>query len=164
MNQMIRKLARIIKETPKAAFLGVGSPLRGDDNVGNCVVAALEEKLQAGPGQEFRFYQGESAPENFTGAIRQFNPEYLIIFDAADLGGPPGTFSIIPPEQIDGMSFASHVLPLKIICNYLNSAVERQIILVGVQPLNLEFGENLSRAVQEAMERFAAELGRQISI
>lgn len=164
MNGMIQKLAKNIKETPKIAFLGVGSPLRGDDNVGNRVVAALQEKLEAGPGQEFRFYQGESAPENFTGAIRQFNPEYLIIFDAADLGKPPGTFSIIPPEQIDGMSFASHVLPLKIICNYLNSAVKRQILLVGIQPLNLEFGEDLSQAVQEAMECFAAGLAREISL
>ena len=154
MNEIIPKLAMIIKKTPKAVFLGVGSPLRSDDNVGNRVVALLAEKLKARPGGEFRFYQGESAPENFTGAIRQFGPDYLFIFDAAELGKPPGTFALIPPEQIDGMSFASHVLPLKIICNYISSAIGCQTILVGIQPQNLEFGETLSMVVEEAIDEF----------
>ncbi len=158
MNEILQQLAMIVKKTPKAAFLGVGSPLRSDDNVGNRMVAALAEKLKAGPGQEFRFYQGESAPENFTGAIRDFSPEYLIIFDAAELGKPPGTFFIIPPEQIEGMSFASHVLPLKIICNYISATAGCQIIMVGIQPQSLEFGESLSTTVGEAMENFVAEL------
>ncbi len=158
MNEILLQLAKIISKTPKVAFLGVGSPLRGDDNVGNRVVALLAAKLTARPGQEFQFYQGESAPENFTGAIRQFSPEYLIIFDAAELGKPPGTFLIIPPEQIDGMNFASHVLPLKIICNYLSSAVGRQILMVGIQPQSLEFGENISPAVEEAMDEFVTRL------
>lgn len=164
MNEIIQKLAIIIKKTPKAAFLGVGSPLKGDDNVGNQVVALLAEKLKARPGQEFQFYRGESAPENFTGVIRQFGPEYLIIFDAAELSEPPGTFSIITPEQIDGMSFASHVLPLKIICNYLNSAVGRQILLVGVQPESIEFGESLSVKVKQVIDSFVADLSNQISV
>ncbi len=164
MNEVLQKLAMVIKKTPKVAFLGVGSPLRSDDNVGNRIVAALAEKLKAGPGQEFRFYQGESAPENFTGVIREFNPEYLILFDAAELERPPGTFSLIPSEQIEGISFASHVLPLKIICNYLNSVVGRQILLVGIQPQNLEFGESLSVPVQEGLEHFVSSLVRHIDL
>ncbi len=158
MNNITEHLALIIKKSPKIAFLGVGSPLRGDDNVGNQIVAALESELKSNPGQKIHFYQGESAPENFTGAIRAFSPEYLIIFDAAELGKPPGTFSIIPPEQIDGIGFASHVLPLKIICNYLSSTVEREILMVGIQPHNLEFGESLSPVVTEAIDNFVTEL------
>lgn len=158
MKQVAQQLAAIIKKSSKVAFLGVGSPLRSDDNVGNRIVAALEEKLKDYAGIEMEFYQGESAPENFTGAIRVFNPEHLIIFDAAELGKRPGTFGIIPPEQIDGFSFASHVLPLKIICNYLSSAVGRQIIMVGIQPRSLEFGESLSPEVKEAVANFATEL------
>ena len=164
MNEFLQKLAMIIKKAPKVAFLGVGSPLRSDDNVGNRIVAALADKLKVGPGQEFRFYQGESAPENFTGAIRAFAPEFLILFDAAELGKRPGTFSLIPPGQIEGMSFASHVLPLKIICNYLNSTVGRQILLVGIQPQNLEFGESLSATVTEGLNSFVLSLMRQIEL
>jgi hydrogenase 3 maturation protease len=156
MKEVLEELAPIIKKSPKVAFLGVGSPLRSDDNAGNRIVALLEEKLQAGPEREYRFYQGESAPENFTGAIRIFNPEYLLVFDAAELQKAPGTFALIAPDQIDGIGFASHVLPLKIICNYLSSAVGRRIFLIGVQPQTLEFGENLSPAVVEAIAEFAA--------
>lgn len=158
MTEVLELLAAIIKKSSKIAFLGVGSPLRSDDNLGNRIVAVLEEKLKDYAGVDIQFYQGESAPENFTGAIRVFNPEYLIIFDAAELGKPPGTFAIVPPEQIDGFSFASHVLPLKIICNYLSSAVGEQILLVGVEPRSLEFGESLSPEVKKAVANFATEL------
>lgn len=158
MNEISQQLAALINKTPKIAFLGVGSPLRTDDNVGNRIVAALSEKLQAHSGQEFRFYQGESAPENFTGAIRDYKPDLLIIFDAAELGKPPGAFLIIPPERIEGMSFASHVLPLKIICNYLKTTVECEIIIVGIQPQSVVFGESLSATIQEAMDQFVTEL------
>lgn len=156
MKEVLEELALTIKKSPKVAFLGVGSPLKSDDNLGNRIVALLEEKLPAGPEREYRFYQGESAPENFTGAIRIFNPEYLLIFDAAELNKAPGTFALIAPDQIDGIGFASHVLPLKIICNYLSSAVGRRIFLIGVQPQTLEFGENLSSAVAEAIAEFTA--------
>lgn len=158
MNGIPQQLASIIKKSPKVGFLGVGSPLRSDDNVGNRMVALLTAKLKAHSGQEFRFYQGESAPENFTGAIRAFTPEYLMVFDAAELGKPPGTFSIIPPEQIDGASFASHVLPLKIICNYLRATAGCQIVMVGIQPLSVAFDESLSPVVKEALDCFVAEL------
>lgn len=158
MNEVLERLAVVIKESSKTAFLGVGSPLRSDDNVGNRIVAALEERLTVGSGRKIHFYQGESAPENFTGAIRAFNPEYLILFDAAELGKPPGTFAIIAPDEIDGIGFASHVLPLKIIGNYLRATVEREIIMVGVQPQSLEFGEDLSPAVKEAVDEFVTKL------
>jgi hydrogenase 3 maturation protease len=154
MNEVLQELAGTIKKTSKIAFLGVGSPLRSDDNTGNRIVAVLEDKLKADPGQEYHFYQGESAPENFTGVIRAFSPEYLVVFDAAELGKPPGSFALIAPDKIDGIGFASHVLPLKIICNYLSSAVGRRVFLIGVQPQSLEFGENLSPAVEEAINEF----------
>lgn len=158
MKEVLEQIALTIKKSSKIAFLGVGSPLRSDDNIGNRMVAALEERLKAGPEREYRFYQGESAPENFTGAIRAFNPEYLMVFDAAELGKPPGTFALIAPDKIDGIGFASHVLPLKIICNYLSSAVGGQIFLIGVQPRSLEFGENLSPAVEGSINEFVTRL------
>lgn len=158
MNEVTQQLAAIIKKSPKVAFLGVGSPLRADDNVGNRLVALLEAKLKAKPEQEFSFYQGESAPENFTGAIRDFSPEYLIIFDAAELGKPPGSFSIIPPDKIEGMSFASHVLPLKIIGNYLSATAKCRIVMVGIQPQSVVFDESLTAVVREAIENFVIDL------
>jgi hydrogenase 3 maturation protease len=158
MNEVLQRLAEVIKKSSKIVFLGVGSPLRSDDNLGNRIVAALEEKLTVGPGREVHFYQGESAPENFTGAIRAVSPEYLILFDAAELGKPPGAFGIIDPDQVEGIGFASHVLPLKIIGNYLKATVGREIIMVGVQPQSLEFGERLSPAVTEAIDEFVTKL------
>ncbi|NLY75059.1 MAG: hydrogenase 3 maturation endopeptidase HyCI [Firmicutes bacterium] len=158
MNEVARELSRIIKKSSRVAFLGVGSPLRSDDNVGNRIVALLAEKLPSRPGREFRFYQGESAPENFTGAIRDFQPEYLIVFDAAELNKPPGTAELIPPERIDGAGFASHVLPLKIIGAYLQAVTDCRILTVGIQPEDLSFGESLSETVAAAITDLVAEL------
>ena len=81
-----------------------------------------------------------------------------MIFDAAELGKPAGTFEMISPDKIDGIGFASHVLPLKIICNYLRATVGREILMVGVQPQSLEFGEHLSLAVKEAADEFVSKL------
>ncbi|MCL6588410.1 MAG: hydrogenase 3 maturation endopeptidase HyCI [Firmicutes bacterium] len=156
--QVIAGLANVLNTAARVAFLGVGSPLRSDDGLGLCLTTGLKQALQPGPGQEFRFFLGESAPENFSGAIREFMPDYLVIFDAADLGETPGTFALIAPDRIGGVSFSTHMMPLKILADYLVMAAGCQVMVIGVQPENLDFGETLSPAVAAAVGEFIKEL------
>lgn len=162
MNQVIECLAAIWQSSRKIAFLGVGSPVRSDDSVGLYVVSELEKCLADDPTRELRFYLGESAPENFSGEIRNFAPTHTIIFDAANMGTSPGTFAVIDPETIGGVSFATHMLPLKILVNYFIATTGCQIAVIGVQPKNLEFGESLSPEIKAAADALIAALNARL--
>ena len=105
MNQAVSRLITEIRNGAKVVFLGVGSPLRADDSVGLYIVNELMTRFTPGLDQEFRFYLGESAPENFSGEIRNFGTTHLMIVDAAELGKAPGTLQIIEPDRIGGTSF-----------------------------------------------------------
>lgn len=155
MNQLISTLtAAAIAGGSKVAFLGVGSPLRADDSVGLYIVKELMSRITAHPGQELRFHLGESAPENFSGEIRSFGTTHLVIIDAADMGEAPGTMRIIDKEQIGGTSFSTHMLPLKMLTDYLIMTTGCQVFVVGVQPQCLAFGQLISEPVQKAADEF----------
>jgi hydrogenase 3 maturation protease len=157
MREVIDHLISNIQSGCRIAFLGVGSPLRADDSVGLYVVKELMRCLKPETGKELRFYLGESAPENFTGEIRDFRPTHLIIFDAAELGEEPGDFKIIEREAIGGVSFSTHMLPLKMLTDYVVMTTGCEVVIVGVQPENLEFGGEMSEVVKKAAKEFVEE-------
>jgi hydrogenase 3 maturation protease len=154
MNSLITTLTTGIAGGSKVAFLGVGSPLRADDSVGLYITNELKSRITAYSGQELRFYLGESAPENFSGEIRNFGTTHLVIIDAADLGEEPGAMRLIDQDQIGGTSFSTHMLPLKMLTNYLVMTTGCQVFVVGMQPKCLAFGQLISEPVQQAADRF----------
>jgi hydrogenase 3 maturation protease len=158
MNEVIHRLVTDIRNGSKIAFLGVGSPLRADDSVGLYVVNELMLRLKADTGKELRFYLGESAPENFTGEIRDFGTTHLVIFDAAELGEEPGAFKIIEREEIGGVSFSTHMLPLKMLTDYMVMTAGCEVLIVGVQPESLEFGRLMSESVKIAADEFVEKM------
>lgn len=157
MKPVLERLVEAWRAADKIGFLGVGNPLRADDSVGLYIVAGLQEHLEGKTGKQLQFYQGESAPENFSGAIREFAPQVLFIFDAAELNEDPGDFRLIECDQIGGASFCTHMLPLKILANYLVATAGCEVIVVGVQPKYLEFAYPLSQAVEKAAGQFIDE-------
>ena len=164
MNEILRALTDVLSYGTRIACLGVGSPLRADDAVGLYLLDRLKERLSPVSGQELRFYRGESAPENFSGEIRQFAPTHLVILDAAQLEELPGSFRRIDPEAIAEVSFTTHMLPLKVLVAYLQQVTSCQTLIVGVQPQLLDFGTELSPVVQKAADEFVEELFRQQAI
>lgn len=161
IHEVVHSLAAEVFGGSKVAFLGAGSPLRADDSVGLYIVNELKSRLTAHSGQELRFCLGESAPENFSGEIRDFGTTHLVIIDAADMGEVPGTMKMIAQDQIGGTSFSTHMLPLKMLTDYLVMTTGCQVFVVGVQPKSLVFGQLVSEPVKAAadefLERFVAE-------
>jgi hydrogenase 3 maturation protease len=162
MNQVVDCLTAIWQTGRKIAFLGIGSSLRGDDAVGLYLVTALEKHLGISPERELQFYVGETAPENFSGVIRAFTPTNLIIFDAAELETPPGTFAIIDPAQIGGISFTTHTLPLNILIAYLATVTGCATTVIGIQPKSLAFTSPLSPEVKAAADMFVEEFNKRL--
>ena len=74
-------------------MVGVGHDLWGDDGVGPAVVHSLQESL---PGyDQLLLVDAGPAPENFTGKLRGFNPDIILLVDAAELDMLPGSYQWI---------------------------------------------------------------------
>jgi hydrogenase 3 maturation protease len=154
MKRTLDTLAEFLAGSGKIAFLGAGSPLRADDSIGLYIVEGLEKRLKSDKNREIRFYLGESAPENFSGAIRDFGPTHLVIFDAAEMDQAPGYITTIQPAEIGGVSFSTHMLPLKILVEYLTATIGCEVMVVGVQPKSLDFAMPVSAEVTTAADEF----------
>jgi hydrogenase 3 maturation protease len=144
----------------RIALLGVGCELRGDDAAGLLLVRELAIMVRKRPFSRLQFegFEGGNAPENATGFIKGFRPSHIIVADAADISLPPGEWREINPEDINGISFSTHTLPMGIITEYLQQATAAAISIIGIQPGNLDFG----RPPTEALKRGVRGLSRQL--
>ena len=137
----------------KVVVLGVGSTLRGDDAAGMLVAEEIEKyRKKANQGRRLKVLFGETAPENFTGDIRRFDPTHLVIVDCAEFKKKPGSVVLLNPQSIQGISFSTHSLPLKIMTDYLLIDLECEIIIIGIQPKDVHFGVPRSAQILKAVK------------
>lgn len=143
-----------LEPPPRVAVVGVGQVLNGDDAAGVAVAQALQpledehERLliiDAGP-----------APENVTGALRRFSPDFILFVDAAQMEEPPGTVRWLEWEEISGVSASTHTLPLHMVAAYLQTELGAEVALLGIQPGIMLPGTDISPAVQHAVDEVAA--------
>ncbi len=144
-----------LRQMHRLAIVGIGSDLRGDDAAGLLVLHHLRAALVGHRTNTIRLFNGGTAPENMTGAITRFMPSHILLVDAADLGQKPGTLQLIAPENISGVSFSTHVLPLNILTAYLQRALPCQAIIIGIQPGLTGFSLTHSHAIDQAARRLA---------
>jgi hydrogenase 3 maturation protease len=135
----------------RLAVLGVGSVLRADDAAGMEVVRIVGERLPPSRA-DVRLFGGETAPENFSGSILRFAPTHLLIVDAADIGLAPGDLADICPDDVGGPSYCSHMLPIKIMVDYLVRETGAKVTLLGIQYRTLTFDGAMSPEVTEAVD------------
>ena len=98
------------------------------------------------------------APENTTGELRKFAPDLVLMIDAAEMGGQPGTIQWIPEEAIDGMSASTHSLPLSMLARYLTLDLHCTVAVLGIQPGSNEIGDGISEEVTQAIQEIVDEL------
>ncbi|MRR31300.1 hydrogenase 3 maturation endopeptidase HyCI, partial [bacterium] len=142
----------------KGAMVGVGSEINGDDAAGLWVVRGLLRTLKDSP--HCLCIEGGVVPENALGPLRKFDPDWVILVDAADFEATPGSIRLVDQAEIDGFSFSSHTLPLGMICTYLGKELGCPVWLLGLQPVSLEFGEPLTDPVQRAVDEIIVKLAK----
>jgi hydrogenase 3 maturation protease len=140
--------------------LGIGMDWKSDDRLGVALAHALAKKLAAGP--DIRIASGGEAPENFTGAVRDFAPSHVVLLDAVDHGLEPGTVFLAAEQSIAMGDMTSHHLPLKLLMRFLSASLPCRVILVGVQPQNLQPGNRLSAPVRKTVTALAGFLADQL--
>ncbi|MDP4108845.1 MAG: hydrogenase 3 maturation endopeptidase HyCI [Bacillota bacterium] len=146
----------------KLAVLGAGSTLRADDAAGIFIVERLGKVFKPGEYENVRFYAGEIAPENFSGKIKSFNPTHLLIIDAADLGLEPGTLTEIDPVDVGGPTYCSHMLPLKVMIDYLRGETGAEVILLGIQYKDIGFDCPMTPEMRKSVDGICEALIRVI--
>jgi hydrogenase 3 maturation protease len=129
---------------------GIGNPIRRDDFVGVKILQDLEGKVSA----EVHLIECETVPESFMQEIVDIKPSHVLLIDAAILGLKPGEMRLVFPEQItDFPAITTHVLPLRIFCEYIRNMTDAQIGLLLIEPEKTDFGEGLTLTVQTAAKK-----------
>jgi hydrogenase maturation protease HycI len=157
-QEKLQSILRPIGEEPRArvAIVGIGNTLQGDDAAG--VEAAHELSLLVDDCEHVIVVNAGSAPENLTGLLRRFSPDWVLLIDAADMGEAPGALRWLDWDETGGVSASSHTLPLSVLSRYLVEELHCEVALLGIQPRALSFGGPLSGPVQHAVDQLVAEI------
>ncbi len=140
----------------RLAVLGIGHELGGDDAAG-VRVAGMLRKAAAGNEQLLALEAGP-APENFTGKLRSFQPDLVLMVDAALMNSTPGTVQWLDWRGAEGFSASTHTLPLHILASYLTAELDCEVALIGIQPRQTFTDAPLTPEVQRAVRQVAREL------
>jgi hydrogenase maturation protease len=100
---------------------------------------------------------GETAPENLTGQIKEFQPTCLIIVDAVDTSSEPGCIKLIDLTEVDaGAGMSTHSMSIKLLTDYLRHFLTCEFLIVGIQPASLDFDSPPSKPVLQAAKSIAS--------
>ena len=162
-NSWQLKLSSLLQKQPDPAnrplrisLIGIGYELGGDDAAGVEIICRLKANLPA--QNSLQLLDAGTAPENITGAVRRFQPDRIVLFDAADFGASPGEINLLDWRETTGFSASTHSLPLHIFAAYLSSELNCPVHLMGIQPLSLEFDTPLSPPVDRAVQEIIASM------
>ena len=131
----------------RIVIVGIGNKLRSDDGFGPILIARLKG------GKDIHLIDAGTAPESFLGPIINSKPEVVIILDVADSGSEPGRIDILNKDDILKIGFSTHDASPSMFIEFLENSLNADIYMVAVQPKSLEFGEVLSKEVEEAINK-----------
>jgi len=145
-NDVEVDLKNWLSNAQKVVIVGIGNPLRKDDFVGVEIVRNLQNK----GSQSVYLIECETVPESFIEPIIDFKPTHILIIDAAMLNLTSGSSKLIEPDQmVKHPTVSTHVLPLRIFCEYLVKTTDAKIALLVIQPKDTSFGEGLTSKLRE---------------
>jgi hydrogenase 3 maturation protease len=136
-----KELESWFSHTERVVVAGIGNPIRMDDFVGVKIVQNLRGRVP----EKVYLIECETVPESFIQQIIDFNPTHVLLIDAALLGLKPGDARLVQTEELKSFpAFSTHMLPLRIFCEYLTKTTRAKIALLLIEPKNADFGEGLT--------------------
>jgi len=152
------RIRKEILSAQRIIILGIGNISKGDDAAGILCAQELKKKFGRKAGSRLKILIGLETPENMTGEIRRFHPDLVLILDAAQGGYKPGTVFLAGKNQIEDDGASTHTISLALLASYLEETIGCKVIILGIQPLNLSLGDNISLPVRKASEKLVAYL------
>jgi hydrogenase maturation protease len=141
-------------ESCRTVVLGLGNMLMADDGVGLAALARLQDEWFAPRGVSL--VDGGTWGMNLLHVVE--GADHLLIFDAIDTGGPPG--SVIKLEGNDIPRFLAqkvspHQIDLREVLALaeLRGMLPEHIVALGIQPARVEMSTTLSPVVEEHLDQ-----------
>lgn len=147
-------------EAPRILALGLGNILCGDDGFGIHAIERLFAEYDL--PENVRVMDGGTQGQTLYGPVT--DADCLLVFDAADMGLEPGALAVREADGVPLWLGARKLSPHQsgfmevLALAALRNALPATRILIGCQPLRVEFGESLSDCVRAAIGP-AVELG-----
>ncbi len=144
--------------TVDTLLLGIGNRLLSDEGVGSRVIDYLEANPLADPAVQLL----DGGTLSFTLAGEIAAHPYLIVVDAARTGNPPGTLCCYPGDELERhlarAAGSVHEVGLQDLLDIsrLSDSFPKRRALIGIEPLSLDWGEELSPPVAAALPQVRA--------
>lgn len=151
----IQNLFHII-DSESVIIMSVGNSLRSDDGIGPYILSKI--KNHQSKSNKIELIDAGIVPENYIQKVLDLKPDKIIIIDAADFGGHPGELRFIPNNAIPESSVSTHAISLRLLAELINKYSGAEVIFLGIQPKNIEFGEELSAKVKEQADSLIKEI------
>ncbi|MBN2273016.1 MAG: hydrogenase maturation protease [Bacteroidales bacterium] len=123
-------------------FVGIGNVLRSDDGVGVYIAQRIKER------DGIKILVVEVSIENYIGPVNAIHPDELILIDAVNFDKDPGYFALHTPDKLLDYTTNTHNISLKKLMGFFDS----NVWILGIQPENVDFGENISPLVRHAAD------------
>ncbi|AUX10044.1 hydrogenase maturation protease [Halalkaliarchaeum desulfuricum] len=137
------------------AVIGLGNPFRRDDGVG----PELIERLQNRNLPNTDVIDIGDHPFQLIHVVKDY--EAVLIVDAVDFGGKPGSFKVFDPAKTDTnqqlrSSHKTDVFELLEVSDTIGEPTKVRIF--GIQPKSFELSEEFSPEIQETIPELTEEL------
>jgi len=141
-------------------ILGAGNSLRRDDGLGPELIRLLSEKRDS--------YELSADVDLIDGGtdglgLIEYLKDYkkVIIIDAVEMGLSPGTIKIFTPDEailkIDRDSLSTHGFGIAELIKLAKKLdINPELVIAGVQPEDISYGEKLSDSVASVLNKLMA--------
>lgn len=136
--------------TGRVVLVGVGNPLRGDDAAG----CHLARALVGEPG--ITVLECEDTPERELLRITAGHPDTVVLADAVRLGAPAGAVAVLEAEALARYTATTHRVPLALVAGVIRHWCHARIVVLAIEPGDMDIGAGLSPAVQRTVTALAA--------
>jgi len=135
--------------TLRPTLIGIGSRWHADDAAGPAVISRVSGRAAA------KCIDAGDAPERHLGEVVESGADAILLLDAVDFGGMPGEIALFTAEELPGRLSTTHTSSLRLLMRYLEAESNANVLLVGIQPASVAFGEPMSAAVTASVDALA---------
>jgi hydrogenase 3 maturation protease len=153
-------LLKANKLAPRLAILGIGNELWGDDGAG--VQLARRLLRTAGIAENLLIVDAGPLPENQSGLLRRFQPDFVLLVDALRPDTHPGQIVWTDLSDLDGISAFTHGLPLSVFAEFLRQELGCTVGLLGIEGIDFSFDQPLSLVVRKSIRKICLEIMKQL--
>ena len=132
--------------------VGVGNPMRGDDKAGLILGEKVAAKL------DLEYLRCEEIPENYVGKMLDNPAETILLVDAVDMKQAPGEIGLLAPDELADASISTHNCSVGLLSRVLAGVKDKQMLILGIQPESLGWGQPLTPLISNAIDHFVADL------